>query len=192
MPGSARLTSIEALDTFRAALIVYREKAGRIVEDLGQDVVRTRIWLETDRAAHWDRQVRLRAAAEAQAQQELLTARLAQDPGAVQERRKALERAQRARQEAEGKRDRVRHWLRRYPTDVEAQAYTLRRLQHLLAYDLGKAVSFLETAAATLADYAALAPASAAPVPPSPAPADGSPTPDLPPAGSEATRGGVA
>jgi hypothetical protein len=158
MPPGAKLSSIEALEVLRVALAVYVPKAGSILDDAGQDIVRTRIWLETDRVLHWQQQIRLRTAALAQAEQELLTARLSRHPAAVQERRNAVERARRSLREAEEKLQRVRRWLARYPTDVEAHAAVVRRLQHVLTYDLGKALAFLEGAAGILADYAGLTP----------------------------------
>ena len=52
MPHSAKVTSFEALDAFKASLIVYLEKAGCVLDDGSDDVVRTRIWLQSDRQLH--------------------------------------------------------------------------------------------------------------------------------------------
>ena len=48
MPQTAKVTSIEAIDAFKASLIVYLEKAGSVLDDVSDDVVRTRIWLQSD------------------------------------------------------------------------------------------------------------------------------------------------
>src|SRR2546430_12951766 len=61
MPQPAKVTSIEALDDFKANLIVYLEKAGRLLDEISEDVVRTRIWLETDRQLHWKKLVHHRS-----------------------------------------------------------------------------------------------------------------------------------
>ena len=58
MPERARVTSLEAIETFRATLIVYREKAGRVLDEVNDSVVRTRLWLQTNRVAHWKNEVR--------------------------------------------------------------------------------------------------------------------------------------
>ena len=36
MPQSAKVTSIEAIDAFKASLIVYLEKAGCVLDDQGR------------------------------------------------------------------------------------------------------------------------------------------------------------
>ena len=40
MPDRARVTSLEALEDFRAKLILYREKAGRVLDEVSDDVIR--------------------------------------------------------------------------------------------------------------------------------------------------------
>ena len=76
MPESAKVTSLEALESFRARLIIYREKAGRVLDEVSDNVTRTRLWLETDRPAYWNNQIRLLSRELEQAQQELFSARL--------------------------------------------------------------------------------------------------------------------
>jgi hypothetical protein len=90
MSQSAKITSIEALDAFKASLIVYLEKAGHILDEVNEDVVRTRIWLQADRQLHWKNLLRQRTKELAQAEQELLTARLSGLPEAIKIRRLAV------------------------------------------------------------------------------------------------------
>jgi len=162
MTGQAKVRSIEALDSFRNSLVLYLTRSRAVLEDAAQEIVRARIWLQTDRQVHWKRQIRLCAAAASQAEQELVTARLSGDTGVVLERRKALAKARDALQHAEEGLARVRRWLQRFPTDVEARGALPHRLQHVLANDGSRAVSFLEAAAALLTDYAGRGTGSAA------------------------------
>ena len=53
MATEAHVSSIAALDDFRAALVVYLERAGRVLYDVRGEVVSTRDWLQTDRQPHW-------------------------------------------------------------------------------------------------------------------------------------------
>ena len=149
MPQLAKVTSIEALDAFKVSLIVYLEKAGRILDEVSEEVVRTRTWLETERLLHWRNQVRKRARELAQADQELLTARLGGLPEAIQTRRM---------REAEAGLARVKHWMRNYETEVESHAKAVIQLRHSLGFDMSKAVAFLDGALLTLASYAESAP----------------------------------
>jgi len=158
MPQTAKVTSIEAIDAFKASLIVYLEKAGCVLDDVSDDVVRTRIWLQTDRQLHWKNQARQRARELAQAEQELLTARLSGMPEAIKARQMALNKARRTLREAEERLARVKRWMRQFETQVESRAKVVMQLRHSLAHDMRKAVAFLEGAAATLAAYADMAP----------------------------------
>ena len=158
MPQSARVSSVEALDAFKASLVVFLEKAGRLLDEASEGVVRTRTRLESDRLLHWKNQSRQRTRELAQAEQELLTARLSDMPEAIKARRMAVNRAKLALQEAEDGLARVKHWIRNYATQVESHAKLVTQLRHSLAHDMIKAVVFLETAATTLAAYAETSP----------------------------------
>ena len=160
MPQTAKVTSIEAIDAFKASLIVYLEKAGCVLDDVSDDVVRTRIWLQSDRQLHWKNQIRQRTRELAQAEQELLTARLSGMPEALKARQMAVNKARLALREAEERLDRVKQWIRQFETQVELRAKVVAQLRHSLAHDMGKAVAFLEGAAASLAAYAEMAPSA--------------------------------
>jgi hypothetical protein len=157
MSGSqAKVQSIPELDAFRASLLVYLEKADRILDDVRHQVVNTRTWLQTDRQLHWKNEVRRRTRALEQAEQELLTARLGGHEGAIQDRRMAVQRARRTVDEAQERQARVRRWLHRYEADVESKLRPVLRLRQVVGYDLQAGVRFLEGAASTLAEYAGM------------------------------------
>jgi len=154
MPQPAQVTSVEALEAFKSSLIVYLEKGGRLLDEVSEDVVRTRIWLETDRQLYWKKLVHQRTKEMAQAEQELLTARLSDMPEAIKARRLAVNKAKLALHRAEDGLARVKQWLRRYETEVESRTKVVVQLRQLLGYDMSKAVAFLEGAVSTLAAYA--------------------------------------
>ena len=158
MPQTAKVTSIEAIDAFKASLIVYLEKAGCVLDDVCDDVVRTRIWLQTDRQLHWKNQTRQRTRQLAQAEQELLTARLSGLSEAIKARQMAVNKARLALREAEERLACVKQWLRQFETQVESRAKVVAQFRHSLAHDMRKAVAFLEGAATTLTAYADMAP----------------------------------
>ena len=158
MPQTAKVTSIEAIDAFKASLLVYLEKARSVLDDVSDDVVRTRIWLQSDRQLHWKNQMRQRTRELAQAEQELLTARLSGMPEAIKARQMAVNKARLGLGDAEEGLARVKQWLRQFETQVESRAKVVAQLRHSLAHDMGKAVAFLEGAAASLAAYAEIAP----------------------------------
>jgi hypothetical protein len=191
MPQTAKVTSIDAIDSFKASLIVYIEKAGCILDDLSDDVVRTRIWLQSDRQLHWKNQTRQRTHELAQAEQELLTARLSGMQEAIKARQMTVNKARLALREAEDRLARVKQWMRQFESQVESRAKLVAQLRHSLAHDMRKGVAFLEGAATTLAAYAELAPNSPL-LPPLPSDAPDTDAPKNSAAGPQASDGGSA
>jgi hypothetical protein len=156
MPAAtnARVTSIDALDDFRAKLLVYIARARRLLDDVNDDIIRTRVWLQSDRLPHWKKQVWLRQKELAMADQELMTARLSDMPEAVQARRLVVNRCKAALRETEERLERVKHWIKQYGTAVEPKAKVIVQMRQVVDHELRKAIAFLEQSAATLADYA--------------------------------------
>ncbi len=164
MPEAARITSVEAVEAFRADLLVYLEKARLVVEEVGEEVTRTRAWLQDDRCPHWAQQIRRRTILLQERQQELFTARLGQQN--IQSQLVAVRRAQQALEEAEGKVKTIKQWLRDYPIEVEPLARHADLLRHTLVSDMGKALVLLTHSIEALHAYAAMkAPTAAAPTP---------------------------
>lgn len=166
MPERAKVTSLEAIEAFRARLIIYREKAGRVLDEVGEDVIRTRVWLQTDRVTFWEGQIRRRQKDLEMRQQELFSAQISgmRDASFVQQQ--AVQRARRAIQEAEGKLHIVKQWNRQYDQRVEPIGKQVEKLRHNLVHDLGQAIAFLTEVTKTLADYAEISPSLSTPKPP--------------------------
>ena len=61
MPDQAHVTSLEALEKFRATLLTYISKARPALEEVSGDILRTRMWLENDQRTHWEGQMRRRS-----------------------------------------------------------------------------------------------------------------------------------
>jgi hypothetical protein len=102
--------------------------------------------------------MRRRARELAQAEQELLTARLSGMPEAIKARQMVVNKSRLTLREAEERLARVKQWLRQFATQVDARAKVVTQLRNSLVHDMGKAVAFLEGAAASLAGYAEMAP----------------------------------
>lgn len=174
MPERARVTSLEAVEVFRAALVLYRERAARVLDEAGEEVVRTRAWLQQDRLPHWQEQIRRLSRELEQRQQELFTAQLSDLHGAPRPEQLAVQKARRALEQAEERLRAVRHWHRQFDQRVEPLARHVDKLRHYLAHDLSAALGFLAEVLRTLSAYAELSP------PPAQAPAP-LPAPEQPP-----------
>lgn len=158
MPERAQVTSLEAIEAFRARLIIYRDKAGRVLDEVGEDVIRTRVWLQTDRVTFWEGQIRRRQKDLEMRQQELFSAQISgmRDASFVQQQ--AVQRARRAIQAAEDKLRIVKQWNRQYDQRIEPLGKQVEKLRHNLVHDLGLAIVFLSEVTRTLADYAEISP----------------------------------
>lgn len=174
MPERAQVTSLEALEAFRARLTIYRDKSARVLDEVAEEVKRTRVWLQSDRTTFWEGQIRRRQKDLEMRQQELFSAQLSgmRDASFVQQQ--AVQRARRAVQEAEDKLRLVKQWNRQYDQRVEPAGKQVEKLRHNLVHDLGLAIAHLSEVIRTLAEYSEIHPTA-----PSAPPATG---PESPPA----------
>lgn len=166
MPERAQVTSLEAIEAFRSRLIIYREKAGRVLDEVSEEVLRTRVWLQSDRVTFWGGQIRKRQKELEMRQQELFSAQLSgmRDASFVQQQ--AVQKARRGLQEAEEKLQLVKQWSRQYDQRVEPVGKQVEKFRHNIVHDLSHAIAFLNEVTKTLAEYAGLSPTSATPKPP--------------------------
>ncbi|MCX8090001.1 MAG: hypothetical protein N3I86_03565 [Verrucomicrobiae bacterium] len=177
MPDRARVTSLEAIERFRARLILYREKAGRALDEVGDAVTRTRLWLEHDAERHWEAEIRRRTRELEQRQQEAFSARLSGLRETSTAQQAAVHKARQALREAEEKLRRVRQWRRQFDHRVEPAARQVEKLRHSLGPDLGRAIAWLNDVLRTLSAYAETQPPAAPPAPtPKPAPTSDAPS----------------
>ena len=186
MADRAQVTSIDALESFRAGLILFLSKARPTLEDVNDDVLRTRLWIQSDRHVHWLGELRRRKRQLEQAQQELLSARISNLalPSAAQQL--AVTRAQQAVHEAEDKLRLLKKWGREFENLTDPPLKLVDHLHTFLTSDMAHAVAFLTQALTTLDAYAERQPAPSAT---SAAPAEVSPDPAPPPPAG--THGGA-
>ena len=75
MADQANVTSFDALETFRTNLILFLNKTRVRVDEVGDEIRRTRGWLQNDQRVHWEGEIRRRRRTLSQAEQELLLPR---------------------------------------------------------------------------------------------------------------------
>ena len=162
MQRRANITSIEAIEAFRARLIVYETEASLAVDEVREEISRTRVWLQHDRRVFWEREVyRLNRALE-QARQQLQSDRLFSVVRSATDSVRVVHRTERALSEAEKKLRVVIHECGQYDTRIYPLMRGLDRLRNVLALDVPKALAYLTQVANTLHAYAETLPAGAA------------------------------
>ncbi|MEW6302100.1 MAG: hypothetical protein AB1705_01420 [Verrucomicrobiota bacterium] len=154
MADRAHIKSIEAIDHFRAALLIYIEKATQAVDAASHDIMRTRMWLDHDQRTHWEAQVRRRTKDLEMAQADLFSARSAGLPEATTVRQMEVNKAKRVLVAAEEKLIILKRWSREFEHEVSPQARHLENLHAFLTVDMQKAVHFLGEIHKILESYA--------------------------------------
>ena len=159
MAERAHVTSVEAIEMFRANLIAYLGKARPVLEDACDEVFRMRQWLQHDRRVHWENQVKRRRKILEDAQQALFSARLGNLREPTSAESAAVLRAKRAFDEAEEKLRLVKKWTVEFDNRVQPLVKELEGLRTMFANDMPKAVTHLAQVVKSLDAYAGVKPA---------------------------------
>jgi hypothetical protein len=163
MAEQARVSSIEALEALRATLIVFLERAYRSLDEVADEIRRTRMWVQQDQRHFWELELRKRNRALDAAEQELLTARLSNLRDNIKHQHDMVRKCKAAVADGEQKLRNTKIWTRDFPHEVDPLARRLEGLRHYLDHDLPKAIAFLLQAQETLSNYAQTSAAPSAP-----------------------------
>ncbi len=169
MPPRAHVTSVEAIEEFRSSLLVYVSKARPTLEEVSDEALRTRLWLENEQRTRWEAEVRRRTRTLEQAQQALFSSGISNLRDASDVEKMAVQRARRALEEAEGKLKLVKHWARDFQNRAEPLTRQLDKLHTLLSNDMVKAAAHLANVIKALDAYTDVAPPSLDGTPAAPA-----------------------
>jgi len=154
MSGQAKITSVEALESFRAKLIIFLTQARSVLEEVSSEMSRTRQWLQNDQRAHWENELRRRERRLEEARQELFNASLASiQTGTTALLQLTVQRAQRAVLEAETKLRCLKRWDNELNDRSAPLMKQIEQLQGFLGADMTRAVAFLDQALKALEAY---------------------------------------
>jgi hypothetical protein len=153
MTGQAQITSVEALESFRAKLIVFLGQARPVLDEAANELSRTRLWLQNDQRTFWEHELRLRGRRLEEANQELFNAKLSQFNESTALHLMAVQRTQRAVQEAEARRGVLKKWDRELENRAAPLMKQMEQLQGFLATDMTRAVAYLDRALKALDAY---------------------------------------
>jgi hypothetical protein len=157
MPERAHVTATEAIESFRASLIGYMSRTKPVLEDVFDEVARLRDWIERDRRAHWEQQVRRRAKVLSDAQQALFSAQLCNLRAATSAEQAAVTSARRKLAEAEARLRTVRKWAQDLDNRVQPLLKEVDQVRTLLARDMPAAAAYLANVVRRLDEYAGMA-----------------------------------
>jgi hypothetical protein len=151
--SGAHVTNLESLERFRSSLVLFLERANLILDEVGEEVKRTRIWLQTEQ--------RLKLALEMKRihreletlEAELFSARLSDLAQKKTGAQMLVNQKRRETRELEDTQRKVAGWLRNYDSIVETEAKKVEKLRHHLDTDMVRAVTYLNEAIRQLNAY---------------------------------------
>jgi hypothetical protein len=157
---------VEAVESFRASLIVFLKSARATLEEACDEILRARAWVQDDRRPHWLNEMRIRGRKLEEARAELFSARLSQFQESTALRLMAVQRAERAIREGEVRLLVIKKWSRELENQTDPLLKQLNQLQGFLTSDMGRAVTYLAQVVKTLDAYASVAaPVASSPLP---------------------------
>ena len=154
MPDKAQITSVEAIESFRAGLIVFLGQARPVLEEVGNELSRTRLWLQNDQRMFWQQELRTRTRRLEEARQELFNATLTNlQTGTAALLQMTVQRTQRAVLEAEDKLKLLKRWDNELDNRAAPLMKLTEQLHGFLASDMARAVAYLDQALKALDAY---------------------------------------
>ncbi|MGP0069052.1 MAG: hypothetical protein ACLQGP_36310 [Isosphaeraceae bacterium] len=163
MSSQVSVHSVEALKDLRVALALYGEDTLAALGAVGAEVRRTVRWLEQDRPAYWQDQIKRRRELVSQAKAELFRRQLQKRPDhtpAMSEQKENLHKAEASLQDAEKRLIMVRKWQPRLQHAVLEYHASVQRLKDLSATDVPSAVDLLSRLIDALEAYLLVQPPS--------------------------------
>jgi hypothetical protein len=157
MSERAQVTSVEAVEAFRADLIVFVSKVRAVIEEASDEVLRTRLWVQNDQRRLWEGETRVRERKLEEARAELFNARLSQFQESTLLQTMAVQRAERAAREAEAKLALLKKWDRDLENRTDPLVKQVTQLHGFLTIDMGRAVAYLVQVVKSLEAYADVA-----------------------------------
>lgn len=157
MAEQAQITSVEAIESFRAALILFTSRARAALEEVSSEAQHTKQWLENDQRRRLEGELRRRAKKLEEAQQELFNARMSTFQDSTSLQQLAVQRAQRALREMEEKMARLKKWDRELENRSDPLVKQVEQLHNYLSAEMPRAVAQLAQIVRTLDAYAGIA-----------------------------------
>ncbi len=154
MSDQARISSIEALEAFRADLVKYVEKARIALEDAESEVRRTQMYLDMDRYGYWTAQCKQRNKLLEQAEAELYNVTLSSPTESHAFQKMAVTKARRNLEEAESKLLLVKRWRQSFENRATPLLRQLDPMFFLVGRHLPKGIHALGESIKALQAYA--------------------------------------
>ena len=153
MADRAQVTSVEAIESFRSALIVYLSKTRPALEEMSNEVLRAKQWLQNDQRRLWETEMKARTKKLERARAELFSVSMSkmQEVSSVQQL--MVHRAQAAYDEAEKKLAMLKKWDRELENRSEPLVKQVDQFQSFVSAEMPRAIAYLSQVIRALEAY---------------------------------------
>lgn len=155
MSDKAHITQIEALERFRSRLVLFIERANLVLDEVNEEVKRTRIWLQSEQKLKLDREFKRKNREMETLEQEMFTARLSPLKVMKTGQQMQINKKRREIREIETTLRSLAGWLRNFDSVVETEARKVEKLRQVLDHEMAHATQILAESFRLLQEYQA-------------------------------------
>jgi hypothetical protein len=154
MADRAQVTSIEAIEAFRSALIVYLSKARPALEEISGEVLRAKQWLQNDQRRLWEGEMKARTKKLERARAELFSVSMSRMQEVSAAQQLLVHRAEEAYDEAQKKIAMLKKWDRELDNRSEPLVKLADQFQSFVVSEMPRAIASLSQVIQALEAYA--------------------------------------
>lgn len=182
MGDAARILATESMAEARAALADFAAEVDRILAGVDAEIHRTSQWLQSDRPAHWKRQVRAREDGVLRCKTEISRKQIiaAPEPASVVDERKRLAKAERRLDEARRRQEATHRWAVAFERDAMVYKGAAHLLREMVSGRIPAGLANISRMIESVEAYLSVAPPPGDPDAPPP---DAGPSPNTPATG---------
>lgn len=155
MADQAHIQQVEALERFRSRFALFVERAQVVVDEVNEEVKRTRIWLQSEQKLKLEHALKRKEREIEMLEQEMFTARLSPLKMNKTGQQMQLNKKRREIRELETSIRSVAKWIRNFDSVVETEARKVAKLQQILDREMVDAMKNLAESHRLLQEYQA-------------------------------------
>jgi hypothetical protein len=153
MADRAQVTSVEAIEAFRSALVIAMSKMRPALEEMSNEVLRARQWLQNDQRRLWENEMKMRTKKLERARAEMFSVSMSKMQEVSSAQQLLLHRAEQACEEAEKKLTMLKKWDRELENRSEPLVKQVDQFQSFVTSEMPKAIAYLNQVIRALEAY---------------------------------------
>ena len=154
MADRAQVTSVEAIEAFRSAMVIYLSKARPALEEISGEVLRAKQWLQNDQRRLWEGEMKTRMKKLERARAELFSVSMSRMQEVSSAQQLLMHRAEEAYEEAQKKIVSLKKWEKELENRSEPLVKLVDQFQSFVTSEMPRAIAYLSQVIQALEAYA--------------------------------------